>query len=186
MKDYCTVDWKSLVYYSEDSPSGLRWKTDRKNCSGSTMAAKDAVAGSLSNKGYWVIPSSGSYYKVHRVVWLLHHKDISTKFQIDHKDRNRENNKIENLREIALELNRRNISKQSNNSSGITGVHWRNTRGITYAVAKYHKEGSAQIKLFSVNRLGLLESFALACKHREDAIKELNQLGYGYSNTHGK
>ena len=41
-------------------------------------------------------------------------------------------------------------------------------------------------KSFSVKNFGLLPAFAMACKFREDKIRELNEQGYGYSENHGK
>lgn len=82
------------------------------------------------------------------------------------------------------------------NSSGITGVHWDNKiskksgASSTYAVAQWNEyhDGKRVFgkKSFSVKKLGLLEAFAMACQFREDKINELNAMGYGYAENHGK
>lgn len=84
----------------------------------------------------------------------------------------------------------RNKTKSALNTSGFTGVTWLVKSGNLQAKASWNEEVSGRIirveKTFSVNKYGLLPAFALACKHREDKINELNSLGYGYSENHGK
>ena len=90
----------------------------------------------------------------------------------------------------------RNKGMLSVNSSGVTGVHWDNkiskksSISSTYAVAQwieYHDGNRVYCKKsFSVKKLGLLEAFAMACQFREDKISELNVMGYGYAENHGK
>ena len=191
IKDYSNVNWSELVYYDETSPSCIRWKVNRLNCSNTVKATKGSVAGSISDKGYWIIPSNGTYYKVHRIVWLLANKTLGQNEQIDHINRQRNDNRLSNLRKVDYVRNRRNISKQQNNTSGVTGVKWwecRNNKGnsSTYAVAQWQESGKKFSKNFSVKKFGLLPAFAMACKYREDKIKELNAAGYGYSDNHGK
>lgn len=62
---------------------------------------------------------------------------------------------------------------------------------ILYAKAMWHivdelGNGKIEMKRFAVAEFGLLPSFAMACIYREQKIKELNELGYGYSYNHGK
>jgi len=66
--------------------------------------------------------------------------------------------------------------------------HLRATKGHvhTYVTASWYDEEGSKCKHFAVSRYGLLESFALACAYREQKIKELNDLGYGYTENHGK
>jgi hypothetical protein len=84
----------------------------------------------------------------------------------------------------------------STNASGITGVHWYRQTWTTkageensclFAVATWAEGNSVtKNKKFNVNKLGLLPAFAKAVAFREEKIKELNELGYGYSQNHGK
>lgn len=46
--------------------------------------------------------------------------------QLDHIDRNRQNNKIENLRAATNTTNQHNASTRKDNTSGCTGVHKKN------------------------------------------------------------
>lgn len=186
MKDYNNIDWCSIFYYDETSPSGLRWRVDRRNISGTICAKTGDVAGSVSDKGYWVIPFAKSYYKAHRIVWILINGFVPKNMQIDHLDRNRQNNHIKNLRLVDFHKNRRNSSKSKNNTTNFTGVHWYYSKGYTYCTAKWQQDSKIKVKRFSVKKYGLLEAFNLACEHRKQKIKELNELGYGYSDNHGQ
>ena len=44
-------------------------------------------------------------YMEHRIIYQLHHGDLTTQDAIDHIDRNKLNNKIENLRKADVYLN---------------------------------------------------------------------------------
>ena len=61
-------------------------------------------------------------YRAHRLIWLLFHGDLPK--QLDHVDGNRQNNKIENLRECTPSQNQHNCKLRSDNKSGIKGVSW--------------------------------------------------------------
>jgi hypothetical protein len=89
----------------------------------------------------------------------------------------------------------RNKGKQSNNSSGKTGVqfYWSGVPGHdTYVVSSWYEVDKLSDKLkynskkFPIKKYGLLEAFNLACLHRKEKIAHLNQNGYGYSDTHGQ
>ena len=60
----------------------------------------------------------------HHVVYILAGKEIPLGYELDHIDGNRENNKVENLRVVTREINNKNRKKRSDNTSGITGVCW--------------------------------------------------------------
>lgn len=194
MKNYNKINWSDLLYYDESSVSGVKWKENRFNCSGSIIARKDADAGSLSDKGYWVVSHKSGYYKVHRIIWILNNGEISTNRRIDHKNRIRSDNKISNLQLVLDIKNRRNRSKSENNTSGSTGVRWasyiRSGITYTYVIAQWNEfienKSTKKIKSFSVKKYGILEAYAMACEFRENKIRELNIAGYGYSETHGK
>lgn len=54
----------------------------------------------------------GHVVRAHRVIWLAKYGKIKDGYQIDHRDRNRDNNKPDNLREVTPKVN-------SNNRGGI-------------------------------------------------------------------
>jgi len=77
---------------------------------------KGTVAGSKDSKGYFQIKLNQKVYRLHRIVWLWHGKELPE--QIDHIDRNPLNNRIENLREATALTNQWNTKKSDN------GVSW--------------------------------------------------------------
>lgn len=81
----------------------------------------------------------------------------------------------------------RNQGMQNNNTSGKTGVSWDIKSGKTYAKVQWtYLDGTKGTKSFSVDKFGLLESFAMACDYRDKIIAELNAQGAGYSENYGK
>jgi hypothetical protein len=83
---------------------------------------------SRDNKGYRRAKIDGRHYFVHRLVFFMHHGYLPQ--FIDHIDCNRDNNRIENLREASATQNNRNRKIAGHNKSGVKGVFW---------VAKYQK-----------------------------------------------
>ena len=83
-----------LLCYDETSTSGLRWS----NASKHGKRPPGAVAGTQKKNGYWQVCVKRKLYLCHRLVWQLHHGDIPEGMSIDHIDRHRGNNRIENLR----------------------------------------------------------------------------------------
>ena len=106
---------QSLFDYHEDGY--LLWKTTGKGI------AKNRIAGSLDkSKGYFSVMIDGKNYYVHRVIFLIHYGYLPK--YIDHKDTNRSNNKVDNLREATSTQNKGNAYKKRNNTSGFKGVSW--------------------------------------------------------------
>lgn len=91
-----------------------------------------------------------------------------------------------NIRWATPELQARNKGINSRNNTGVTGVCFAITEGRTYAIATWVENSKRYAKRFNVHNLGIMEAFALACKLRNDKITELNSLGYGYTDNHGK
>ena len=65
---------------------------------------------------------NGKHYLTHRIVFMMHHGYLPQ--FVDHIDRNRSNNKIENLREASLEQNAQNAKVRKDATSGVKGVSW--------------------------------------------------------------
>ena len=82
--------------------------------------AGDSV-GSLSNEGYLRFGHNGNLYAVHRAIYLLTHGSLPE--FIDHINGIKNDNRPENLRSATDSENRCNAVIQSNNTSGVKGVH---------------------------------------------------------------
>lgn len=78
-------------------------------------------AGRKDAKGYLRVGLFGQKLRVHHVAWLLHHKVWPKR--LDHKDGDRANNRIANLREATHALNCQNRTATRLNKSGLIGAH---------------------------------------------------------------
>jgi hypothetical protein len=65
---------------------------------------------------------------IHKLVAHAFMENPENKPCIDHKDRNRLNNHVSNLRYVTQSENGMNASKKKNNTSGFTGVYWCKSR----------------------------------------------------------
>ena len=84
-------------------------------------------AGSLNNVGYRRIGFDRKSHLEHRLVWLLHYGNLPK--DLDHINRIRTDNRIENLRESNHSQNMMNANKQKTNygrecTSKYKGVSW--------------------------------------------------------------
>jgi hypothetical protein len=80
-------------------------------------------AGSTNTLGYRVVSVDNRHQYVHRVVWLYWHGYLP-EHGIDHINRDKTDNRIENLREVGKACNARNTGNPRNNTSGIKGIKW--------------------------------------------------------------
>lgn len=114
---------RSLTY---DPATGiLRW---RKN---------EARGGWVNRDGYISIRVCGYEYPAHRIAWFLHYGEWPT-LEIDHANRVRSDNRIENLRLATKAQNRINCPKQ--------GKH--RFKGVSFAKGRW----LARIKVNGANR----------------------------------
>lgn len=78
-----------MLEYNSDSPSGLVWVAGR---------LKGRTAGTLDKEGYWAVQLKGKKLRCHRVVWELCNGPVPAGYVLDHINRMRSDNRIENLR----------------------------------------------------------------------------------------
>lgn len=105
------------IYQYDLINGGLTWKSF-KNPNHQGKAKLGEQVGGNDGHGYKMCMLLGHKFKVHQIVWLLNHNQLPD-MPIDHKDRNKENNKIENLR---LASDQQNIFNQSSNAKEFSGV----------------------------------------------------------------
>jgi hypothetical protein len=72
---------------------------------------------------YCNVTVAGNILKEHRAIWILHNGPITEGMQLDHKDGNPRNNRIENLRICTSTQNNQNKSLYKEGKSGFKGVH---------------------------------------------------------------
>lgn len=92
------------------------------------ITRSNAVVGEIAGylhapSGYWHIMLDYRKYKAHRLVWLYRHGHWP-RFQLDHINGNRGDNRLVNLRECTGSQNGMNAKLKTNNTSGYKGVYW--------------------------------------------------------------
>lgn len=81
------------------------------------------IAGFRQSQGYTEINVDNRKYKAHRLAWLYVYGKWPSK-NIDHENRVKNDNRIDNLRDATKAQNEQNKGLRSSNSSGATGVYW--------------------------------------------------------------
>lgn len=101
-------------------------------------------------------------FRVHRLVLIAFRTNPKNKDCVDHKDHNKTNNHISNLRWATTQENCRNCSKPKNNTSGFVGVN-------------FHKKSQKFRAFIEVDgrskHLGTFVTIEDAVKARKDAAK---------------
>jgi len=69
----------------------------------------------------------GELFFRHLIVWAIHHGEWRE--WVDHRNRDKSDDRIENLRPVTRSQNRANCSVALNNISGLKGAHYQKTRG---------------------------------------------------------
>lgn len=80
------------------------------------------IKGTLYKSGYKMLTIDKKLRQMHRMVFLWHHGFLPT--IVDHINRVRGDNRIENLRAATKQLNQANSRLSPRNKSGFRGVHW--------------------------------------------------------------
>lgn len=136
--------------------------------------------------GYIYVKRNGITVLLHVWIWEQLVGPIAVGYEIDHKNGIRWDCRLVNLRCISKTINLRNASKQSNNTSGTTGVSEITDRGHKYWVASWNDptNGKQRRKLFSITKYGN-NAKQMAVSYREQILQELIN-NHGYTNRHGK
>jgi len=95
-------------------------------------------AGPGSKSVYKKIRINGKYFLTHRLVFLMHHGHMPD--YIDHIDRNKRNNRVENLRPASISENNLNSKVYSNNVSGVKGICWHKSHQKWYGQVSLNKK----------------------------------------------
>jgi len=131
-------------------------------------------AGSYDVKGYKTVRVFGKQYKAHRVIFLMFNW-VLPEF-IDHKDNDKSNNKIDNLRERTKSQNSLNTQKRSTNKSGVKGVckHKPSGKWRAYTMLNYKQK---HLGLFD----DIFDAEKAVISYREKTIPEFCNHGGIYN-----
>ncbi len=156
---------RNLLNYEPDT-GYLRWKVARNhNCK------VGEIAGCIrKDNGYRVINIKGKTYRAHRLVWLYVYGSFPEK-SIDHINRNKDDNRLSNLREATQTEQNRNMPNQKNNKSGLAGIHF-NERLNKWTAFIYNNGKRKHLGTF-------------ADKYKAIAKRLAYMTFYGYHKTHG-
>ncbi len=128
-------------------------------------------AGNLEPSGYVRISVLGKKYYAHRLAWLYVHGNLP-RYEIDHIDGVKNNNRILNLRDVSHKTNNKNKKMPRSNKSGCVGVLWNQRRDKWIAQIKSNQE---------VTYLGLYTDWFEAVCARKSAENVL-----GFHKNHGR
>lgn len=132
--------------------------------------------GTIDDKGYRRILcrfDSGCVFRIrtHRLAWFITYGKLPDG-EVDHINQDKADNRIANLRDVSKELNQRNGTRKSNNTSGVPGVTWH----------KQHKKWYAQAGINGKHHsIGLFINLTDA----EKAVKKF-RLEHGFTENHGR
>ena len=96
-----------------------------------TITRDDRVGGlgSYDKDGYLILKIKGRQMKAHRIAWLLNYGEFP-KSEIDHINRDKLDNRIENLRESNRFEQNRNKNFIPNKETGVVGIYMDHTKGL--------------------------------------------------------
>jgi len=163
------------LYWCERTPDMFKGckQSVKQTCNiwNSRFSGKEAFT-CVDSHGYKSGRINSQLFRAHRVAWALHFGEWPSD-QIDHINGVRGDNKIENLRIVTHQDNHRNQKRSSNNTSGVTGVHWNTRKG----------KWASRIWVGGKNgkHLGYFDSFDEAVQTRKDA-----EAKYGFHTNHGR
>lgn len=140
-------DWKDYYRYNDDGTL-LNLRTNK-------------IAGGLTKEGYIRIRLNGVEYRAHRIVWELHNGKIPEGMLIDHINRIKTDNRIENLR---LATQSQNLNNQPGRSK--LGL----PKGVQISNSKYRAKITINGKSI---HLGVFDTPEEAGKAYEDKAVEL-------------
>ena len=94
--------------------------------------------GSIDHYGYLVIKIKGKQYKAHRLAWL-HYYGTEPKYNIDHINGVKTDNRIFNLRDVPQLINVHNTYVPPNKDTGVRGIHLSHNTNKKYTIKLYGK-----------------------------------------------
>jgi hypothetical protein len=90
----------------------------------SPNAQRGMKAGYPCKRGYIRITINNRKYLAHRLAWVYMTGEDPGDFEVDHINRNKSDNRFENLRLVSDQANSINCGMRRHNTSGVRGVYW--------------------------------------------------------------
>ena len=112
----------------------------RKITSGQRGPEGSILKGCISPEGYRITTIRGKHFKMHRLIFAI--KKGWWPIRTDHKDRNRQNNKIENLRAASHSQNVMNSKLRSDNKTKTRGLHFNKKDGVWIGLVTVKRKNS--------------------------------------------
>lgn len=162
---------RGMLSYDPET-GALTWKKrdislfpDLRSCNSWNSRYAGTITGQkLDEWGYQDVSIFSVKYKAHRVCWAIFYGEWPS-MDIDHKNRDGSDNRINNLREATPLQNAQNKGSYQNNTSGYKGVCWH----------KSSKKWMAQIKYRYKNiHLGLFDDPEDASRAYQKAVIEIH------------
>ena len=128
--------------------------------------SKTKRAGYLDSfSGYDYVRVNKKLHRVHRLIWCMFHGYEPS--EIDHINRNRADNRIENLREVSRTQNNYNHPMRTDNTSGVRGVSWNKIKNKWRVYINVEKQRL---------ELGHFKDFDLACLVADEARDKYHRI----------
>ena len=162
--DYCDgcLYWKPrLIITSNDKGWNTRYSGKKAGCVNPNGYLLLSLTVNGKKRRFWA----------HRVIWLLIYGHLP-KDEIDHINGVRSDNRLENLRDVTRDENRKNHKIRKDNLSGVMGVSWFKARQKWRSYIHVNRK---QV------HLGFYLDMAEACHVRKAA-----ELKYGFHANHGR
>ena len=164
------IDQTELKLQFEYDPlTGIFRRVKRRDAYGNLTTCDYIIVGDNGQRGYKRVSINGKRYLLHKLVFL-YIDGVYPDVEVDHLNGNTSDNRLLNLRVSGRLSNRLNLKLYSTNTSGFTGVTFRNGR--------YYVQACKNRKTYSKGSFSRLEDAILA-------RKELNSE-LGFNENHGR
>ena len=158
----------SRFYYKD----GKLYHKERALSRGRSSTKAHTEVGSYRKRdGYRVVGINWKRYLVHRIIWMMcNNKILPDNIQLDHINGIRDDNRVENLREVSNAVNHRNSKMYNTNTTGYVGVDKLKDRFVARIKHNYKKL-----------HLGVFETAEKAYTARKIA-----EVALGFHKNHGR
>jgi hypothetical protein len=138
MVDYCpstgVIRWKPrpASLFSDDQMMTAERRSESWN-----KKYAGSEAGCVTRLGYRIVTIDYISIRSHRIAWAIHYGEWPS-VEIDHINRIRTDNRIDNLRLATSKQNKWNQSIRKDSTTGVKGVSWCSTKNKYRATSKWN------------------------------------------------